>query len=365
MGRIPTHLMNLEDEDETLGIYEEEPEDPDPPLALEKQFPYWKEIVPRSFTQRPLLKPYEAKLNYDWPTHKIDQYVFSGTYGPQRNGTLTELFPSLAKYERLATCMAEEHERETLRAQIAEELLGKNLGREGSISMDILPRLKHKFATQIEEVIRKDPELFTKDVEAVRKLFPKYATPFEKLYDLLRIKFWTAFREASENGSVITMETVFEGVCSRQLFMQTFMRNPIVMAYVLCPVVDHVVLASDALEQGMKEVFKMLELPNVLPNGKVDPVVVNLKVQIVKLMANRVYGAPVQKQMIQQHTHHTSTRFDEPKDVLATPGQGDPMLGIKQRMAELVEKERKALNLPDLAKEPREQVVEAEIVQKK
>jgi hypothetical protein len=292
---------------------------------------------PRSFKLRPLTVPYGVTPYKHWHAAKLVELTTNNPY-------LDQNFPCLQRYARIGTLMAEEREREQKIALIAESIQ-KLEAEQKTVLEDIEPRLAYPVYKAIRAQADVYPDLFLLgSADKVKAAFPQYAVEFDKIYDLVRVKFWNLHKNAVENKSTIGFNDIYEGLCSRYQLLNLVFKVPPALAYMLCPIADYKLQASTLLEEGMKHLQDILEMPNYLPNGKPDSGVMSAKLQIVKLMANRVHGAPVQKQMIAQHTHITTEQRQE-KEVPVTLA-GDRMEQLKHKMAELLERERRALNLP-------------------
>lgn len=139
-----------------------------------------------------------------------------------------------------------------------------------------------------------EPELLT--TLAQRKFKPD-ATDHR-----LRFMFWKEYERAVTNGGSMHMSYVYSGICSRDYFHVVLQRKERV-AWLLCPPIDYVIAAEEALVFGIEQLRDILSLPHTYtrrnPQTKeweatIDAKAAGVKVEIIKLLDQRVKGAVVQ-----------------------------------------------------------------------
>jgi hypothetical protein len=141
-------------------------------------------------------------------------------------------------------------------------------------------------------------------LEAIQTIPPeiKHLTEFELMRKLdpspmdyaLRRSFWNAIDQAEklQRDSIFQTE-VYRGICTQQTFNEGILPNPLRVAWITRPIVDH---------SHFYEAINKVALQKILDFVKDNPVDSKLLPAIVKIAemsANRAYGAVAQKMQIQ------------------------------------------------------------------
>jgi hypothetical protein len=136
-----------------------------------------------------------------------------------------------------------------------------------------------------EYVDRSEPELLT--IFKERKYEP------DPLVYRLRAMFWKEYDRAQCNGSKMQMAHVYMGICSKDYFY-VVLQNKEKVSMILCPPVDYMLAAEEALIFGIEQLRDILALKHTTISGAIDQKAAQVKVEIVKLLDSRVKGAVVQ-----------------------------------------------------------------------
>ena len=125
----------------------------------------------------------------------------------------------------------------------------------------------------------------------------------------LRYRFWIEYDKAqSEHKQFINMAPVFANIMDKDTFYEDYLTKHYKMAWLLCPPLDYVAKAKEALDYGMQQLREILSVSTFDENGKLNEKLASLKLKIVTMLDNRVNG--MAKQQIEQKTLtvHTADR---------------------------------------------------------
>jgi hypothetical protein len=114
----------------------------------------------------------------------------------------------------------------------------------------------------------------------------------------LRIQFWTEYNLAQSQNRPVKLINIYSGVCTQPVFHK-HLKNKLYLAWILCPPAKYEALTEEALIYGMEELRRMLDIPIVgvdeEGNTCVDTKMASIKVDIVKMLDQRVRGSVIQK----------------------------------------------------------------------
>jgi hypothetical protein len=159
----------------------------------------------------------------------------------------------------------------------------------------------------------------------------------------LRFMFWKEYERALTNGGNLVMSHVYRGVCSSDYFY-VVLQNKERVAFLLCPPIDYVIAAEEALIFGINQLREILASPHITIGGSLDAKAAGVKVEIIKLLDLRVKGAVVHttrnlnlnvnsanKQLEQPPLHHEDIdkRIKELEDSLHKLGQSSKLGSIQ------------------------------------
>lgn len=164
-----------------------------------------------------------------------------------------------------------------------------------------------------EAIERVNPEYYRWSLKAIEK----HAGPDSTLAQL-RVAFWREYNYTQDNWlRSISLHSVTRGVCSKGYFYDKVLPDPLKLAYVLYPVVDMQVAMEEMMDLGLREMRKILLMPNSGKGGANLPVIKE-KIKIVALLQNRLQGAVVQrveKRTAVVSTHINSKTQEAPKSL--------------------------------------------------
>lgn len=146
----------------------------------------------------------------------------------------------------------------------------------------------------VQNAIMRLPESYVDRSEGeLRTIFLERNWAPETIDDRLRIMFWKEYERAQTNLNKMHMSHVYMGICSRDYFY-VVLQNKERVAWLLCPPIDYMIAAEEALIYGINQLRDILSLSHRTVTGGIDQKAAQVKVEIVKLLDNRVKGAVVQ-----------------------------------------------------------------------
>lgn len=169
--------------------------------------------------------------------------------------------------------------------------------------------------------------------EELKALFQERKVKMTALEDRIRFMFWKEYDNAQSNMRQMIMTHVYSGVCSRDYFY-AMLQHKEKVAWLLCPPVDYMIGAEEALTFGLEQLRDILARPHVGIMGVVDAKAAAIKLEIVKMLDLRVKGAIVQT------TRNLNVNMNANKPVVAVAPKIED---VDNRIKEL-EKQLKELN---------------------
>lgn len=181
--------------------------------------------------------------------------------------------------------------------------------------------------------IKRLPEEYMDQGESeLRLLFAAKKWAPSILDDRVRFMFWREYDQAQNNMRQMLMTHVYYGVCSRESFY-LLLQNKNRVAWILCPPVDYMLGAEEALTYGLEQLRDILSRPHTSMMGVVDSKAAGIKLEIVRMLDARVKGAIIQT------TRNLNVNMNANKPVASAPKIED----VDQRIKE-VEAQLKTLN---------------------
>jgi hypothetical protein len=195
-----------------------------------------------------------------------------------------------------------------------------------------------------EETPVKDVTDFIKGrlLQAIQNLPPeiKELTEFELMKKLdptpidyaLRRSFWNAIDQAEKLGRDSIFQTeVYKGICTQQTFNESVLPNPLRVAWLSRPVVDH-----SHFYEAINKVALQQILDYVKDNKITDPKVLATVVKIAEMSANRAYGAVAQKMQIQSKNLNIDVT-GKPEANIPSSDQGQLTQRVEELQAKLLD----------------------------
>jgi hypothetical protein len=145
----------------------------------------------------------------------------------------------------------------------------------------------------------------------------------------LRQNFTNAVYDARKlNKDAITTTSIYEGIVSKPSFFEHFLPNPLKVAWIVRPVVEHTAYYNAIHREGLNKLFRMVKsLPE---ESKYIP----LLAKLVETAGNRVHGPVVQRMQI--HSKNLNVEMDA-KQLPQAEGQEDLSKKIEAMQAKLLE----------------------------
>lgn len=139
----------------------------------------------------------------------------------------------------------------------------------------------------------------------------------------LRQNITDRIREAKALGKEqITQTSIYEGVVSRSAFQQYLLPNPIKVAWMIRPVVNHDAYYEAIMREGLKKLF------DIMQSTDADPKYLPQILKLTEKAADRVLGPVVQRIQMHQkqevtHSAKITSREVDPEDPIALQAKVD------------------------------------------
>jgi len=135
------------------------------------------------------------------------------------------------------------------------------------------------------------------------KNLEKHAKVDDRLAQL-RVAFWHEYNNTQDNFKPsISITKVTHGICSREYFYQTVLKDQMKTAYMMFPTTDYIAAMTEMHEFAMREMRKILQIPNSGKKGANLPVI-REKIKIFNKLDDRLRGTvPIRKQSQHLHAH--------------------------------------------------------------
>lgn len=153
----------------------------------------------------------------------------------------------------------------------------------------------------------------------------------------IRLRFWMEYDSAMAAGRSLQPSYAFSGICSKDFFYRLYISNAPKVAWLLCRPASYEAINTEALHFGLEQLRDILETPHILPNGKADTKLMEIKAKIVNMLDQRVKGSVIQKTM-----NLNVTASDKKVSEIA---EISSMEELERRLVELKRRERKAQNI--------------------
>lgn len=209
----------------------------------------------------------------------------------------------------------------------------------------LINMLPPEVSLRMETTLQKEPDLFSLDEQTLSTTLRKRNKNITATDNRLRLKFWSEYDLCKENGAkTMNMARVMRGLCSKEFFYKYYLREPGRIAWLLCPPINYMVKATEALEFGLEQMRDILATPHTDLRGRLDARVAALKITIFKLLEDRIKGSVVQKTE-NKSVSVNYTALDRNMVLEHARALSEDQIASKIRSLEY--RERKALHLPD------------------
>lgn len=132
----------------------------------------------------------------------------------------------------------------------------------------------------------------------------------------VRLRFWEEYEEVQDRDlERMRMKNVIKGVCSEHVWKERVMRDPKVVLWICCPPVDYVTAMREILYFGLEELREAMARPFIEKKLTKDNVwlesvnlgLIDRKIEIFKMLDQRINGAVIQRVAIQQQIDNRVT----------------------------------------------------------
>lgn len=215
-----------------------------------------------------------------------------------------------------------------------QNLLGNLFDPQSSVSLAAL--LPPDLSARLLETIYKDPDLFPllgHEDSLLEVLERKYRYKTPPTDGRIRMSFWLEYERALLEGDRMVLVNIHSLVCDKRSFYRLFTACAGRTAFLLCKPAAYEKQVREMLSHGMKRLRQILDMPAVLPNGKVDHKMLTLQAKIVGMVDMRVHGAPTQK-VQQLNVNVDASRKEISADTKNLIAKGD-IGAIQTRLAEI------------------------------
>lgn len=209
---------------------------------------------------------------------------------------------------------------------------------ENSILNQVPATMQQRFI----EASQKEPGLFGIDERALWKILKSGRQP-SPTDNRLRLAFWFEFDRSQSEGRKMDLANVYSGVCLKEYFYNTYMKNASKVAWLLCIPTSYDKKIHEALDFAMERMRDILdEDPESYPMSQ-RVKFKELQAKIFVMLDQRAKGSYLQRQEIKQMNLnvHSSDKG------VAQAVVDNNVEALENRLRELEKRERKALNLPE------------------
>lgn len=127
---------------------------------------------------------------------------------------------------------------------------------------------------------------------------------------ILKIAFWDEYRRAQrdEKKPWMVMDNIYHGVCSKPYFYGNIIKNQMLLAWLVTPPTDELLVQKELLRVGYKKLARVLSLPftetvhkfskdgSHFEEERTNVGLIKEVRAIVEMLQNRVHGAVIQRQ---------------------------------------------------------------------
>lgn len=134
-----------------------------------------------------------------------------------------------------------------------------------------------------------NPEYLLKDEIELKKILKPTA-----VMNRLRLRFWEEYDVAVASGkSSMRMTKVYPGICHVDYWDKVVCKDPRYFAWITCPPVNYEVAMKDILDEGIRQIRKIITADIVDSNGKMNPRAAEIFLKAYALVDVKVHGMPI------------------------------------------------------------------------
>lgn len=109
----------------------------------------------------------------------------------------------------------------------------------------------------------------------------------------VRLTFWERVKEARLKGEPVTAVSIYQDIMSKPMFFSHYIVNPLRVAFMVRPVIEHTKLYEALARLAIQKLFKIIE------TAPIDPKFLPQILKLAESAGNRAWGPVVQKMQIQ------------------------------------------------------------------
>ena len=134
----------------------------------------------------------------------------------------------------------------------------------------------------------------------------------------IRHQFWNVFNNTiSLAKTKFNMTAVYRGILSQQKFNK-LLDCDIKTVFILTPPFDVKTIQHDLLYEGYRALDEVMQIPIIDDRGKPDHKAIATKIQIIKMMEDRIHGSVVQREQkfiesVNKDTGNTTQKIEDMK----------------------------------------------------
>lgn len=141
---------------------------------------------------------------------------------------------------------------------------------------------------------------------------------FDRTYGLLKILLWDEYQRSIDMDEPMILDNVWGTVASKKWWDSNIVRDPMVLAWLITPPIDEILLKKEMIMLGINKLREVLEYPitktvfkkykdengdiQFLKEEEIDIPLVKEIHSIVKTLQDRVHGAITQRHEIKQQS---------------------------------------------------------------
>lgn len=157
----------------------------------------------------------------------------------------------------------------------------------------------------------------------------------------IRLLFWNEFENAIFEGRMMVPNNIHSIVCNAKAFQMFFLKQSHRAAFLLCKPGAYQVALRETLMHGMKQLRRILDIPEIDAKGKLNVPLLKLKAQITSMVDLRLHGAPTQKihQVTQNLPVSGASTLPNAAEIQALAKKGD-LKTLQNRLSEIAAQQR-------------------------
>jgi hypothetical protein len=181
-----------------------------------------------------------------------------------------------------------------------------------------------------------EPDYLLKDEIELKKILKPTA-----VMNRLRLRFWEEYDFACAASKQMRMTKVYAGVCHVDYWDKVVCKDARYFAWIACPPVNYEVAMKDILDEGIRQIRKIITANIVDENGKMDARAAEIFLKAYALVDVKVHGMPVlrtENKTLQVNMNH-EVPVGSSGDLPVDENGSFTMEGIDRKLMELKKKQ--------------------------